>query len=411
MASAFRTPMSNKYGPKLAVYLSEEGHNRPRDIAVSLTGIHIADALKSLAEPDCVTFETFETLMALEWSPVCGHVDSLIGDDSKVFPLCFNLLKLLCFHEKKKIFESAYGFMCLQFASFTVKIGKIAQGGRLLAFQEEIARLQPGHSIRLILNNYARELEGEGIWNNLGNVDKFVGFLGWDWGRDGYRACLPQIGGCLLTQTMPILRQLYAERKSFLNVAQQAAGMFPGWSGLLYVLWDTVFENHGGKKKLGSKKDQDINWNCIFEIGLRYAMCSKAEEDPLTYVIINNGDLRLYLTDPGCFSPIDVEDSNQVAICTTQKLESLASINDMNYMATAILMYASMLLTCQNFELHANQLYQAAFRRAWNEISVIHRMDSYRWSTFAVYLEALTGSLDRYISLPTGERRVLTKPL
>jgi hypothetical protein len=145
--------------------------------------------------------------------------------------------------------------MCLQFVAFTVEIGKIAQGGRLLTFQEEIAQLLPDHSIRHILNNYARELEGEGIWNNLGNAEKFVGFLGWDWGRDGYRACLPHIGGCLLTQTMPILRQLYIERKSFLSIARQAAGMFPGWGGLLYVLWNTVFENHGGQdnQKLGKK--------------------------------------------------------------------------------------------------------------------------------------------------------------
>ncbi|CEL63957.1 hypothetical protein RSOLAG1IB_10940 [Rhizoctonia solani AG-1 IB] len=339
MASVSTIDISDKYGPKLAVYLNEGGFNRPRDLATSLTGIHIADALKSLAEPERVTFRTFETLMALEWSPVCDHADLLVGDDSKVFPLCFNLLKLLCFHDKKKILEYAYGFMCLQFVAFTVEIGKIAQGGRLLTFQEEIAQLLPDHSIRYILNNYARELEGEGIWNNLGNADKFVGFLGWDWGRDGYRACLPQIGGCLLTQTMPILRQLYIERKSFLSIARQAAGMFPGWGGLLYVLWNTVFENHGGQdnQKLGKKEDQDINWNCIFEIGLRYAMCSKIEEDPLIYIIINNGDLRLYLTDPDHFSPVDIEDSNQVATCATQKLDSMANINDMNNMATGIL--------------------------------------------------------------------------
>jgi hypothetical protein len=103
MASVSTIDISDKYGPKLAVYLNEGGFNRPRDLATSLTGIHIADALKSLAEPERVTFRTFETLMALEWSPVCDHVDLLVGDDSKVFPLCFNLLKLLCFHDKKKV--------------------------------------------------------------------------------------------------------------------------------------------------------------------------------------------------------------------------------------------------------------------------------------------------------------------
>jgi hypothetical protein len=136
-------------------------------------------------------------------------------------------------------------------------------------------------------------------------------------------------------------------------------------------------------------------------------MCSKIEEDPLIYIIINNGDLRLYLADPDHFSPVDIEDSNQVATCATQKLDSMANINDMNNMATGILMYASVLLTRQNFELHANQLYKAAFRRAWKEISIIHRMDSYWWFTFAVYLEAVTGSLDRYMWFLDGGQPIL----
>ncbi|CAE6451128.1 unnamed protein product [Rhizoctonia solani] len=383
MASATDDPLIDKYGPTLTVYLNEAGYKRSRELAPSLTEAHIVDAVKSLAEPERVTFQTFETLMALEWSPLCAHI-YLILDDHGVYPLCIKLLRSI-YAEERDILENAYGFMCLQFITLSMDVAKIAQNGRLATFQEEVSQLSPGHSIRAIMNNYARELEGEGIWYDMGNVDNFVRYLGWDWGEDRYRSCLPQIGGCGFRDTMFLLQQLWNERDLFLQAAQVASGIFPGWSGLVYVIWHAVFENLGRLEKptiLAAqfpKERSELIWGFIFEIGLRYAMCSEMQEDPLIYVIINNQGLRVSLAKHNTYSPVDDEDAIQVATCTTRKLRSLSTINDMNLMAAEILGYASMLLGPTDFAFHAEQLYKAAFCRAWNEISAIHRMDSYRW--------------------------------
>ncbi|KEP47339.1 hypothetical protein V565_159340 [Rhizoctonia solani 123E] len=397
MASATDSPAIDKYGPTLTIYLNEAGYKHPRELAPSLTVSHIADAVKSLAEPERVTFHTFETLMALEWSPLCNHMELILGD-SKVYPLCIKLLRSI-YAEDRDILGNAYGFMCLQFITLAMDVAKIAQNDRLTTFQEEVSKLSPGHSVRSIMNNYARELEGEGIWYDIGNVDNFVRYLGWDWGEDRYRSCLPQIGGCGFKDTIFLLQQLGNERELFLQAAQVASGIFPGWGGLVYVIWHTVFENLGELEKptiLAAqfpKERTKLVWSCMFEIGLRYAMCSEIQEDPLVYVTINSQDLRASLARHNTYSAVDDEDAILVATCTTRKLRSLSTINDMNLMAAEILGYASVLLGPTDFQFHAEQLFKAAFCRAWNEISAIHRMDSFRWCTFTIHLDILITSL------------------
>ncbi|KAG8726993.1 hypothetical protein FRC11_014072, partial [Ceratobasidium sp. 423] len=195
---------------------------------------------------------------------------------------------------------------------------------------------------------------------------------------------------------MFLLGQLWAERAAFLEAALVASGIFPGWGGLLYVIWNAVLENlgwHDSPIKLAPRERRALCWDYMFEIGLRYAMCSEMQEDPLVYVIINNPELRFLLTKPNCYRPVDDEDAILVTTCTARKLRSLSTINEMNNMATGILGYASMLLCPTDFELHVNQLYKAAFHRAWNEVSAVHGMDSHRWCTFAIHLEALATAL------------------
>ncbi|EUC58252.1 hypothetical protein RSOL_241720 [Rhizoctonia solani AG-3 Rhs1AP] len=399
MASATDSPAIDKYGPTLTIYLNEAGYKHPRELAPSLTVSHIADAVKSLAEPERVTFQTFETLMALEWSPLCNHMELILGD-SKVYPLCIKLLRSINAEDRDTL-GNAYGFMCLQFITLAMDVAKIVQNGRLTIFQEEVSKLSPGHSIRSIMNNYARELEGECIWYDIGNVDKFLGYLGWDWGEDHYRSCLPQIGGCGFKDTIFLLQQLWDERELFLQAAQVAAGIFPGWGGLVYVIWHAVFENLGSLDKptiLAAqfpKERTKLIWSCMFEIALRYAMCSEIQEDPLIYVTINSQDLQasLQVAKHNTYSAVDDKDAILVATCTTRKLRSLLTINDMNFMAAEILGFASVLLGPTDFQFHAEQLYKAAFCRAWNEISAIHRMDSYWWYTFTIHLDILITSL------------------
>ncbi|CAE6519737.1 unnamed protein product [Rhizoctonia solani] len=291
--------------------------------------------------------------MALEWSPVCNHMELILGD-SRVYPLCINLVRSVDAQDRD-ILENAYGFMCLQFITLAMDIAKIAQNDRLLAFQEEISQLAPGHSIRSIMNNYSRELEGEGIWT-----------------------CLPQIGGCGFKDTTFLLEQLWTKRELFLEAAQVAASIFPGWGGLFI---------------LATKELSKLCWKYISEIALRYAMCSEVREDPVVYVTINHQSLRHSLVIPDGFEPVDDVDAIQVATCTTRKLNSLSTINDMNLMASEIVGYASILLGPLNLELHVKQLFKAAFRRAWNELSAIHYMNNRRWHSFGVHYDFLIGSL------------------
>ncbi|CAE6458573.1 unnamed protein product [Rhizoctonia solani] len=239
---ASKALVGNKYGPQLAEYLSTGGYGRSYELAASLTRQHIADAVKSLAQPESVTYQTFETLMTLEWSPLCDHLDLLVDGD--VFPLCIKLLRQLQF-QKIPILDRAYGFMCLQFLALVVDIGKIAQVNRLDQFLENALKLSAGRSIRSYLNNYTRELEGEWIFSHPKGRDGLVSLLGWQKDATGHRFCLSRIGGCRFDDAMFLLEQLWDDRKRFLHAAKLTSRVFPGWAGLLLVIWNSAVQTHG----------------------------------------------------------------------------------------------------------------------------------------------------------------------
>ncbi|CAE6524064.1 unnamed protein product [Rhizoctonia solani] len=219
----------NKYGPQLAEDLSKGGCSRPYELAVSLTRQHISDAVGSLSQPDHVTYQTFETLMALEWSPLCDHIDLLL-DGNGVFPLCIELLRQLR-SKKIPILDRAFGFMCIQFLALVVDIGKIAQVNHLDKLLEDVSNLPAGRSISSYLNNYTRELEGEWLFDHPRRRDGLLLLLGWQKDRTGHRLCLPRIGGCRFDDSMFLLEQLWDDRKGFLSAAQFSSRMFPGWAG------------------------------------------------------------------------------------------------------------------------------------------------------------------------------------
>ncbi|CAE6512525.1 unnamed protein product [Rhizoctonia solani] len=394
MAITTKTFGKNKYGPKLATYLTGEGYNRPRLLAPSLTRLHIADAVKSLADPKKVTYQTFETLMALEWSPACDHID-LVLDDSEVdvFPLCIKLLRVLR-SEKRTVLEHAYGFMCLQFLAMAVDIAKIAQVDRIDDFQEDVAKLPSDRSIRLLLNNYLRELEGEALFEHATPIPaQIVWLLGWY--RDletGERTCLPKIGGCGFLDVMFLLEQLWYDRKAFMHAAQAASSIFPGWGGLIYMMWNSAVQTHGFSDDPGyetSRAQHKLHWGYMHEISCRYAICCDEREDPLVLIMIDNQGFRNALVSSGTYTSVDVEDSKRVTTTCAQKLNSVSTINNMNHMAGGTVGYSSLMLRPTNFQVQFTELYQAAIHHAWREVSAVHRMDYMRWFNFAAHFGGL----------------------
>ncbi|KAH7325173.1 hypothetical protein B0J17DRAFT_710396 [Rhizoctonia solani] len=104
------------------------------------------------------------------------------------------------------------------------------------------------------------------------------------------------------------------------------SGIFPGWGSLV-----------SQQKQLSSY---------VFEVALRYRMCTQTQEDPLLSVITDNPSLRKSFAVSNSYHSVDDRDAKQVA---------------------------------------TSQLYKAAFRRAWNEISAIDQISSYHNSVITLY--------------------------
>ncbi|KAG8683261.1 hypothetical protein FRC11_013777 [Ceratobasidium sp. 423] len=386
----------DKYGPKLAEYLSTGGYNRPYELAASLTRQHIADAVKSLAQPEHVNYQTFETLMALEWSPLCDHIDLLL-DNSGVFPLCIKLLRQLR-SNKITILDRAYGFMCLQFLALLVDVGKIAQADRLDNFLEDASQLPAGRSISSYLNNHTRELEGEWLFSHPDGRDGLFWLLGWEQDRSGQRFCLAKIGGCRFDDAMFLLEQIWDDRKSFSYAAQLVSRVFPGWGGLLLVIWNSAVQTHGyahEPKFETPRLKQKTHWTYMFELALRYALYSEDREDPIIGVMINSLELQKRLVSPDTYFPVDSDDGNEIINACIRKLTSGSTFNDMNPLSAGILGYSCLMLRPANFEARLPQLYNAALQRVWNEVSTVNQMDSRRYSNFTMHMIGLVTFLRR----------------
>ncbi|CAE6431659.1 unnamed protein product, partial [Rhizoctonia solani] len=390
--------VGKKYGPQLTEYLSTREYGRPCELAASLTRQHIANAIKSLAQSESVTYQTFETLMALEWSPLCDHLDLLL-DNSEVFPLCIKLLRQL--HSQKiSILGRAYGFMCLQFLALVVDIGKIAQVNRLDQFLEDVSKLPAGRSIGSYLNNYTRELEGEWLFSHPQGRSGLVLLLGWQQDRTGHRFCLPRIGGCRFDDTMFLLEQLWDDRKGFLCAAQLASRVFPGWGGLLLVIWNSAVQTHGfahEPKSETPRLKQQAHWTYMFEIALRYGLYSEDREDPIVSEMINSYSLQARLVSPDTYFPVDNDDGNQVVNACTRKLTTGSTFNDMNPLAATTVGYSCRMLRPTSVGVQLPQLYSAALGRMWNEVSAVNQMDAHRYSNFTMHLIGLVTFLRRHV--------------
>ncbi|CUA72791.1 Bifunctional P-450/NADPH-P450 reductase [Rhizoctonia solani] len=382
--------VDNKYGPELAEYLSKGGYGHPYELAGSLTRQHIIDAVHSLAQPERVTYQTFETLMALEWSPLCDHLDLLL-DNSGVFPLCIKLLRELD-SKRISVFDRAYGFMCLQLLALAVDIGKMAQVDRLDKFLEEVSQLSEGRSISPYLNNYTRELEGEWLFGHPEGPDGLADLLGWEKDQAGHRFCLPRIGGCRFEDAMFLLEQIWDDRKTFLLAAQLASRVFPGWGGLLLVIWNSAVQTHGYAHDLKSETSrfkQQAHWTWMFEIALRYGLYSEDREDPIMGHMINSYSLQARLVSPDTYLSVDSDDGNQVVNACVRKLTTGSTFNDMNPLSATILGYSCRMVQPASVEMQLPQLYSAALGRVWNEVSAVNQMDAQRYSNFTMHIIGL----------------------
>lgn len=90
----------NKYGLKLDEFLRLERFDLSRRVPPSRE--ETQHAIYSLADPQQVTYETFETILSMEWSPNCDNLDLLLSDVG-VFPACVELLQLYCQTERRGV--------------------------------------------------------------------------------------------------------------------------------------------------------------------------------------------------------------------------------------------------------------------------------------------------------------------
>jgi hypothetical protein len=129
----------------------------------------------------------------------------------------------------------------------------LSQTEQLKSFLSEISKQPTQQSILAILQARIFQLEHKAMFG--AQKRGAVWLLGWyEDAATGRLTCLPQIGGCTIVDAKFLIERMWSARANFLRAAKWAAITFPGWSGLLFVVWDTLVKNYGGVKPMNTAR-------------------------------------------------------------------------------------------------------------------------------------------------------------
>lgn len=90
----------NKYGLQLGEFFDPTSLDLSRRVPPSENDLR--QAIRTLSCPEDVSCETFEQILAMEWTPTCAHLGLLLSSPKPesefagVFPSCIKLLQQYC---------------------------------------------------------------------------------------------------------------------------------------------------------------------------------------------------------------------------------------------------------------------------------------------------------------------------
>ncbi|CAE6471127.1 unnamed protein product [Rhizoctonia solani] len=332
----------------------------------------ILDAIQLLSEPDKVTYQTFETILALEFSPVCINLDLLVSDAAQAsLPACFHLIEKYRKKINGRILDHAYGLLCLRVTSLLVQFAIISQSDNLNALFASNTFRSQGQSIALDFNNFTSGLMFRVITQHLYNralTHKFEAF-GWATDPDtGAIQCLPMLGGCTVITIHNLLGVLWDSRDQLLYAASQTQALFPGFGGLLCWIWSGIVQQVDCGETPASEL-QSI-WAQFVDILIRFTLCSNECEAQLAsrlYVACDKfGDVpTVHLRTK---NTVNDRDSARIGIETARKLGSDPGLS--LDLTTALVAYSGPNI---NFSGYIIDIMEVAIERLCIELDDVHQ--------------------------------------
>ncbi|CAE6419444.1 unnamed protein product [Rhizoctonia solani] len=182
------------YGPRLDAYLNSRqvGVGVSRFQTEAPSEMEIRRAIDTLEEPWNVSCATFEAILAMERSPECGFLHLLLESDIEVFPACIQLLRSYC--NEGRLFDYAYGYLCLQVISLAVNVAKLALVDELWVVEQGTVQVSQYWGPPVLINDYCRKWEAREFCNDGEYLRPATKLLGWHTDPDNrLETCLPNI--------------------------------------------------------------------------------------------------------------------------------------------------------------------------------------------------------------------------
>ncbi|KAH7325219.1 hypothetical protein B0J17DRAFT_772565 [Rhizoctonia solani] len=103
--------------------------------------------------------------------------------------------------------------------------------------------------------------------------------------------CLKEIGGFKVSDALFLIEQLWISRKEFLYASAWGAAHFPGWSGLLHMLWNTALQTgESGSVSSPVPTVQNLRLVALVDIVCRYSLTILDENEIQTVVLITEDE-------------------------------------------------------------------------------------------------------------------------
>ncbi|CAE6511735.1 unnamed protein product [Rhizoctonia solani] len=335
-------PLHDRYGPIVEEYLNPNTHACKVQSALP-SRQDILDAITLLSEPDEVTYQTFETILALEWSPACINLDLLASDAAQTsLPACFRLIKSYCEGGNRRMLDHAYGFQCLRVISLFVQFAIISQAENLNLLFTSNALRSKGESITPEFNDFTCnimiQLISERI-NSRRSTGKYkLETLGWSIDPStGDGTCLAKLGGLAADEINDLFEKLWGSRDQLLYVATQTTtALFPGLGGLLCWMWSAI----AWPFDLNETQASQTTWAHFVDLLIRFTLCCSEYEAQLASVLYSAchqfGSIPISYFETE--NMVDTCDSARISVETVRKLGSDSGLHI--DLITALVAYA-----------------------------------------------------------------------
>ncbi|KDN37392.1 hypothetical protein RSAG8_10197, partial [Rhizoctonia solani AG-8 WAC10335] len=370
------------FGPRLDEYLVSCRGRASRGSTPSKDDIR--QAIASLAGPRPVPYTTFETILALERTPLCSQL-ALLLTGAHVLPSCIGLLKQYC-NDQIRLFDYAYGYLCLQVMNLSIEVGKLAQVNALSLFLQSVERSSGGAHDKVITEDlavYIRKWEAKEFAPQGQYMLPANKLLGWrNDSSTGLATALSRVGGFTILDMLFLMAEIWKDRGKFLKCLMSALHLrnYAGWCGIFHLMHNTLVRMHGMPPVNGQEFDNEYNWKTLIDIIQRYALCSHHYEDPtISYLLKNRPNNEREKPRTTALSPADID---QIVEAYVNKASQQPTIKYAH--ATRLLAFAMM--NCyrdeSKFVSNVTRITEAALSDSWVRFGMISGVGLSMWTYF-----------------------------